>query len=262
MGSEANKGDLTMTTQNVPAAHQQLRQSIYSSYGKDFQDATGYFDVASAERWGKAYFWYFRGWLPREKDARIAELACGSGKLLHFFKRNGYSRIRGVDISPDQIALARQTGLEVTQANALDWLSGFQREFDLIVSLDLVEHFTREEALRFLELCFSALKPGGRLILQTPNADSPFGLQHRYNDITHEWAFNPNQLSRLLRRAGFVDAKPREQGPVPWGYSVRSMARWITWRVIRAGLQVWNLAETGSRLPVLTRVFLITARRP
>jgi hypothetical protein len=44
---------------------------------------------------------------------------------------------------------------------------------------------------------------------------------------------------------------------VPWGYSLASTARFLLWRLIRAGLQLWNLAETGSRLPVLTRVFLI-----
>lgn len=238
-----------------------LREVIYTRYGHDFQDAGDIFDASAAERWGKAYRWYLRGWLPEHKGAAIAELACGYGRLLYFLKQIGFTNLCAVDISPDQVALARQVTCNVDQANVLDWLAERKQQFDSIIALDLVEHFTRIEVLRFLDLCFCALKPGGRLILQTLNADSPFGLQHRYGDITHEWAFNTNQLTRLLRRAGFAEVQPREQGPVPWGYSFASTGRWVVWRAIRAGLQVWNLAETGAPLPALTRIFLFSGVR-
>lgn len=238
-----------------------LRKDIYTRYGRDFQDVGETFDPASAGRWGRAYRWYLRGWLPVRNDAPIAELGCGYGRLLHFLKLCGYTNLQGVDISTDQVAVAKQVVSAVTQANVLDWLSEHPQTFDLLVALDLIEHLTREEALRFIALCFEALRPGGRLILQTPNADSPFGMQHRFNDITHEWAYNCNQLSRLLKRAGFVGVHAREQGPVPWGYSVASTARWVIWQTIRAGLQVWNLAETGTIPPALTRVILISGRK-
>lgn len=177
-------------------------------------------------------------------------------------KTLGYTNLAGVDISPDQVALARQVVPSVEQADVLDWLAEHREQFDCLIGLDIIEHFTRDEALRFLDLCRAALRPGGRLVLQTPNADSPFGLQHRYNDLTHEWAYNVNQLARLLRRAGFSAIEPHEQGPVPWGYSLKSTGRFLVWRLIRAGLQLWNVAETGARLPVLTRVFLIKGDRP
>ena len=143
------------------------------------------------------------------------------------------------------------------QEDLLSWLAERPERFDLLIGLDIIEHFARDEALRFLELAYAALKPGGRLVLQTLNADSPFGPSVFYGDITHEWAYNVNQLARLLRRAGFVAIEARGQGPVPWGYSLASTARFLVWRLIRAGLQLWNLAETGATLPVLTRVFLI-----
>ncbi|GIW56941.1 MAG: hypothetical protein KatS3mg082_3345 [Nitrospiraceae bacterium] len=236
-----------------------LRASIFASYGRDWQDATEQFDAGAADRWGRAYAWYLRGWLPHARDAAIADLACGQGRLLHWLKSRGYTNLTGVDISPDQVALARQVVPTVEQADVLEWLAQHPDRFDCLIGLDIVEHFTREEALRFLELCYAALKPSGRLILQTPNADSPFDLQIRYGDITHEWAYNVNQLTRLLRRAGFTAIEPREQGPVPWGYSFASTVRFVVWGAIRAGLQIWNLAETGARLPVLTRVFLVKA---
>jgi 2-polyprenyl-3-methyl-5-hydroxy-6-metoxy-1,4-benzoquinol methylase len=237
-----------------------LREAIYPSYGHDFQDAAERFDPGAADRWGRAYGWYLRGWLPARRDAAIADLACGQGRLLHWLRSRGYTNLSGVDIAPDQVALARQVA-NVDQGDLLSWLAERPERFDLLIGLDIIEHFARDEALRFLELAYAALKPGGRLVLQTPNADSLFGLQVRYGDITHEWACNVNQLARLLGRAGFRGIEPREQGLVPSGYSLASSARFLVWRLIRAGLTLWNIAETGARLPVLTRVFLIKGER-
>ena len=66
--------------------HEKLRRAIYENYGHDFQDTSEAFEPAVAKRWGKAYRWYLRGWLPESKDAAIVELACGNGKLLQFFR--------------------------------------------------------------------------------------------------------------------------------------------------------------------------------
>jgi len=95
----------------------------------------------------------------------------------------------------------------------------------LITGFDIVEHFYKDEVLRFLDAAFAALKPGGRLILQTANADGPWGAQHRYGDFTHEVGFNTNSLGRLLRLTGFESVASRECGPPPCGYSIVSSIR-------------------------------------
>ena len=205
---------------------------------------------------------YLRHWLPGSKDSSIVDLACGYGRLLHFFRGHDYNHITGVDISPDQVKRAREVVQDVYQANVLDFLDNHRGSFDLITALDLIEHFTKAEVLRFLDACHAALKPGGRLILQTPNADSPFGIASRYNDLTHEVCFNPNALGRLLAQASFTRIEMREVGPVPLGYSVTSSLRFAVWQLIRAGLLLWNAAETGSvGSCVLTRNFIIAATR-
>lgn len=170
--------------------------------------------------------------------------------------------MHGVDVSPEQVALAKQVTPNVIQANVLDYLAWQAGQFDFISGLDIVEHFRKDEVLVFLDLCHTALKPGGRLVLQTPNAESPWGTHHRYNDLTHELGFNPNALSRLLALVGFEVIEVREQGPVPWGYSAASTLRWCVWQAIRSGLKVWNIAETGDAgSGVFTRVFLVTAKK-
>lgn len=239
------------------------RSRIYENYATGFQDARLDFDADAAYRWARPYRYYFRDWLPREKDAAILEVACGGGKLLHFLQQSGSENIHGVDISPEQVAIARQVLPNVHHGDALEFLRKHPGEFDLVLGLDIIEHFTKPEVLEFLDACFEALKPGGRLVLQTPNSESPWGSVHRYNDFTHEVGFNPNALTRLLGLCGFVDSEPRELGPVPLGHSIKSTGRWLIWQSIRLFLKLWNLAETGaSGSGVFTRVFLISAIRP
>lgn len=248
-----------MTETSKPAG---CRSILYERYGSTMQSAPQHFDETGSARWGKAYDWYFRGWLPASKDARIVDLACGYGRLLHFFVSRGYQNVAGVDISPDQVGRAREIIPEVYEMNVLEFLEAHRGKHDLLTALDLIEHLNKDEALRFLDVCFAALKPGGRLILQTPNADSPFGMASRYGDLTHEICFNVNSLTRLLALHGFTDIKARETGPVPWGYSFTSTARWLLWQGIRMGGMLWNLVETGDRGDgVLTRNFLIGAIR-
>jgi 2-polyprenyl-3-methyl-5-hydroxy-6-metoxy-1,4-benzoquinol methylase len=234
------------------------RQRIYENYASRFQGTQETFDFAGASRWGNSYDYRFRGWLPASKDATIVDLACGGGKLLYFFKERGFRVISGVDISPDQVKLARQVIPEVVEANALDFLAAHPHAFDLITGLDIIEHFQKEEVLRFLDLCHAALRPGGRLILQTPNAESLWGCMYRYGDFTHEIAFNPNLLLNLLALCNFRDLEIRETGPIPWGHSLASTMRYVVWQGFRAFLHLWNLAEGHTGSGVFTRVFLST----
>jgi SAM-dependent methyltransferase len=232
------------------------RKRIYEHYASRFQDTPEVFDTAGAQRWGRAYDYRFRGWLPESKEAAIVDLACGGGKLLYFFKDRGYQVVSGVDISLEQVKLARQVTSEVVEADVLAFLEERPQAFDLIIGLDIIEHLHKDEVLRFLDLCHVALHPGGRLILQTPNAESPWGNALRYGDFTHECCFAPRGLLRLLALCGFRDLEFRETGPVPWGYSFPSTLRYIIWQGFRAFLKLWNAAEAHTGSGVFTRVFL------
>jgi SAM-dependent methyltransferase len=241
----------------------QFRRRLYERYATHWQEGTQEVDAARLQKHAKAYRYYLRGWLPQNSDAVIVDIGCGRGILLAIFKACGYENVQGVDVSPEQVELVRRKGMTVHEGDAIRFLETHRDTFDLLTGLDIVEHFQKPDVMRFLEAAHRVLKPGGRLILQTANADSPFGAMHRYGDFTHEVGFNPNSLSRLLRFAGFEAIEARETGPVPWGYTVASTARYLAWQTIRAGLRLWNLAETGSAgSGVLTRIFLLSAKKP
>lgn len=249
---------------NIPKVEQSnYRQRIYANYAKNMQDAGDLFDEIAAKRSASARSWHLRGWLPADRSARIVDLACGNGHLLYFFKQCGYTDIQGVDISADQVALARQVTPNVSHADVIDFLEVHPDCFDLITGYDIIEHFHKDEVMRFLDAAFNALRPGGRLILQTPNADGPWSGQHRYNDFTHEVGFNSNSIERLLKIAGLIRPESRECDPPALGYSFLATVRAFLWQCIRSGLLIYNLIETGSKGSyVFTRVFLASAVKP
>ena len=83
---------------------------------------------------------------------------------------------------------------------------------------------------------------------------------HRYHDITHEIAYNPNSLKRILTVCGFDKIEYRQAEPVVHG--ALSLGRYLIWRAIWLVLALWNLAEMGSKgSGIYTRVFLIAGKR-
>lgn len=182
--------------------------------------------------------------LPADPGARIVEIGCGDGSFLAYLRARGFCSVEGVDVSPEQVAAARGAGRpEVVLSDNADRLRRFEDELDLIVALDVIEHYTKPRLLDLLAAVHTALRPGGVFLVQTPNADGPFGARHRYSDFTHELAFTPSSLTQVLRLAGFrriecVPVEPVVHGPA-------SLARWCAWKLIRAALVASLAVETG-----------------
>ena len=53
-----------------------------------------------------------RAHFPADRQAAVLDLGCGHGALLHFAREAGYTDLRGVDGSPQQVAAARRLGIE------------------------------------------------------------------------------------------------------------------------------------------------------
>jgi hypothetical protein len=174
----------------------------------------------------------------------------------------GYQRLRGIDVSGEQVALARALGLDVSQGDALAYLEATSERHELVVAFDFIEHLSKDEVVRFLDLARGSLRAGGSLILQTFNAASPFSGGIRYGDFTHEVGFTPKSLGGLLRALGYCDVATREVGPIPYGYSLASSVRFLLWQPIRAAIGAINRIETGAGGDIASRTFLTRARRP
>lgn len=75
-----------------------------------------------------------------------------------------------------------------------------REKFDLITVLDVVEHIPPEVISQMLTDCFSVLKPGGGIILTTPNVPHPVRL---WCDCTHVTAMHHAELGGFVLSAGF-----------------------------------------------------------
>lgn len=140
--------------------------------------------------------------------ARALDMGCGCGHCVHFLREAGFEA-EGVDTSPEQIEEAsRMLPAEVLHvADAPAFLAEHEGQYNLIVSNEVIEHFTMPEVLELCDLVYAALKPGGMFIFRTINADSYLGLTARYIDLTHMTSFTEVSASHLLRVAGFENPR-------------------------------------------------------
>ena len=199
--------------------------------------------------------WFWRGWLP-PLSSRILDLGCGAGNLLGFFKSVGYTDITGVDVSPEQVACARQICPNVIQSDVFHFLhrEGIGR-FDMITAFDVLEHLTRDEMIDLVKMIRGCLNPNGRLVIQLPNGDSPFIGSVFYSDATHETCLTAVSLRHILESCGLKGCQFREYCPAPTG--VISGLRYLLWRVIHLVIKAIHYVETGRpSTGVYTRTFL------
>jgi len=70
------------------------------------------------------------------------------------------------------------------------------------------------------------------------------GGRVRYGDLTHEIVLTPGSLAQLLRLAGLARVEFRECVDRPHG--LKSLVRWLLWKVLRRLVWLWMLVETGD----------------
>jgi SAM-dependent methyltransferase len=222
-----------------------LRTRAYGAYNSSrSRDLTPTTAAALGAR-GHSLRQVVREHFPTDRAVRVLDLGCGHGALLHFAAEAGYRALAGVDSSPEQVAAAHALGVAgVTMGDAVATIrDAAPASLDVVVTMDLIEHFTRDELVPFAEYVARALRPGGRWIIHTPNGESPFFGGIRYGDITHEMAFTRRSLAQFLALFGFGPVHSYEDTPVVHG--AVSLVRGLVWRVVRSVYRLCLAAETG-----------------
>lgn len=143
---------------------------------------------------------------------KALDVGCGAGLLCEPLARLG-ARVTGIDAAPENITAARSHA--VKQALAIDYRAGGietlnERSFDLVTSMEVIEHVTDPQA--FVDGLARALAPGGLMILSTPNRTALsrlalITLGEGLGQIprgTHDWNkfLTPQELGELLGKAG------------------------------------------------------------
>jgi SAM-dependent methyltransferase len=224
-----------------------FREELYRGY------------VSSAK--GPAETWWRHKYLPLladlDRNAPILELGCGSGELLAFLRQHGFVHARGVDISPEQVLRARARGVAAEVADIFEVLGHEQAA--LIIAVDVLEHFTRDELVRLAPLLYQALLPGGRLLIQTANGAGLFPRQVIYGDLTHMTILTPQTLAQLLRPCGFQTLQFYETGPIP--IRLRGRVDVALWTLLKGVANFVRTVETGKRQAIWTENFICLAAK-
>lgn len=186
-------------------------------------------------------------WLPSGKENCCLDLGCGLGEMIYLLECKGYKNTVGVNLCKEEIELAKDfIKGKLVYDDVLNYLKGCQSEsIDFITALNFLEHLTKNDLLSVLNEAKRVLKPGGTLVAIVPNAISPFSGLTRHWDITHEWAFTPNNFRQLAALTGFdSEIDFRECGPRVHGFF--SAARYLLWQVLRFFVATWFLVEVAN----------------
>ena len=200
---------------------------------------------------------------PSNRNARILDIGCGDGALLHFLREAGYGNVEGIDNSPEQLASAAQLGLQdVKSGDVLNHMRDAKSEaYDIVVAFDVIEHLTKPELLHLADQIYRTLSPGGLWLVHVPNAEGIFGTRIRYADLTHEQAFTRESINQLMRAVGFRTVDCFEDQPAIHGF--KSMLRLAAWKVLRLAFRIVVMAETGDsgRKAIFSQNLLAVAQK-
>lgn len=235
-----------------------FRVELYAKYVSRFKS----FTLTSEYRavWRDIYYYRFLPLLKdRDKDEAILELGCGPGYFLEFLKEQGFTNAKGVDISKEQVEVARQRGVDAKVADIFEFLDSSQDNFDVIIAIDFIEHFTREELLRLFSKIYQMLNDNGLLVLQTPNGMGLFSGQVVYGDLTHLTIFNPGSLEQILKLWGFHNFKFYETSPIAVNY--KGKVRLYLWKLITYLEYLSKRIETGKVQKIWTENFICVCEK-
>ena len=147
--------------------------------------------------------------------ADVLDIGCGRGEFLELLAGAGI-RARGIDLNHEMAELCHSRGLDVTEADAVGYLSTLpDASLGGIFAAQVVEHLQPGYLLQFLELAFHKVRPGGRVVLETLNPACWVAFFDSYiRDITHVWPLHPETLKYLVLASGFTRADLEYRSPV------------------------------------------------
>jgi 2-polyprenyl-3-methyl-5-hydroxy-6-metoxy-1,4-benzoquinol methylase len=230
-----------------------FRDRLYASY------ASQHAGSGSAEATAIAYRRHIRPFLPSPSAGPVIDIGCGSGQMVRCLLADGYDA-SGIDISPEQVALAHANGIpQVRHGNYRDLLRAQPGKVAAVTATDLLEHLTKPEVLDAFDAMATALVPGGKFVARVPNAVSPFGGHIRYSGFTHGTWYTRVSVRQIATTAGFELAEVADCPPTAHG--VVSALRSALWKPV-SGLLKLALATGTVRGHIVTQNLTFAATIP
>lgn len=144
------------------------------------------------------------------------DLGCGRGEWLELMQEQGIAAI-GVDKNESMIQYCKKRRLDVVKNDLLTHLKNQSSDsVDILTAFQVVEHFPKNMLVDVLKEAYRVLRPGGVLILETPNPENLIvGACNFYFDPTHIQKIPPKLLQVLVEDAGLVETEIIRMHPYP-----------------------------------------------
>ena len=182
--------------------------------------------------------------LPSSETGPVVDIGCGEGELVRLIVADGYDP-QGLDISPDQVAIAQASGLnQVQQGDYRDIPGARSRQFAAVTAIDLLEHLTKDEVVTALDHVAAALALNAVFVARVPNAVSPFGRKHPIRGLHARILVHRAQRPTASRRDWVRFRHSAVLPPVARG--LVSTMRLVVWKNLSALCKLALATETGS----------------
>ena len=141
------------------------------------------------------------------QNKRCLDIACGTGYGAPLLVEAGAEYYVGVDIDEESVRHAEQRYSSKKASFVVGSICDYKAEeyYDVIICYETIEHVARYQAA--LRNLFSLLRPGGLLLISSPNRPitSPRALQinDKPSNRFHTQEFTPSELLHELFAVGF-----------------------------------------------------------
>jgi ubiquinone/menaquinone biosynthesis C-methylase UbiE len=144
-------------------------------------------------------------WLKAKPGGELLDVGCGNGSFLATMQRLGW-KVVGVEPDAKSAKIAKQQFNLPVIISALEEVKFPPHSFDCVTSHQTIEHMY--QPMEFLKESLRILKPGGKLVITTPNLPS---LGHRIfrrcwrglEPPRHFYLFSPQALRKSVEKVGF-----------------------------------------------------------
>jgi SAM-dependent methyltransferase len=175
-------------------ASREGRKQKYSLFHSDYQS-----DELKARRaWHERYAAYFMA-----APGEVVDIGSGSGIFLEIL-RDAQVPAFGVDPDSDMVDVCRELGLQALPGDERLLADCGENSLGGIHASHIIEHIDGTRAIAMIENALTALRPGGLLVIRTPNWRNATVRQEGFwLDITHVRPYPLPLLEQVLKDAGF-----------------------------------------------------------